>query len=127
MRLSPDEAEVWKTIEAYTACLSKKDWEGFFSYFHDDFIGWTSLRLAPVDKSSRQRWVPFMYRDAEIVEYEIQPLAVRVRGDTAIVHYLAFKAKRTPGGGELVKERWCDVLVRENGRWLLLGDAGGPM
>jgi ketosteroid isomerase-like protein len=119
--------EAWSAVEAYTECLSRRDWEGFFSHFHDDFVGWTLRRPTPVTKETRQKWVPFVYRATEILEYEIQPLSVRIYGNVAVCHYLTFKAKKE-GDGEvsLEKEKWSDVLIKQDGRWLLVSDSGGP-
>lgn len=125
--LSPAEREAWRTIESMTEALARRDWEAFFSHFHPDFVGWTLVRATPVTLDSRRKWVPFMYASVQIIEYEVQPLSVRVYGDTAVCHYLAFKAKKRPDGGlSLEKEKWSDVLKKEDGRWVLISDSGGP-
>jgi ketosteroid isomerase-like protein len=125
--MPPEARAAWRTIEAMTECLARRDWDGFFSHFHEDFVGWTLVRATPVTLASRRKWVPFMYASVQIVEYEVQPLSVRVYGDTAVCHYLSFKAKqRADGGMQLEKEKWSDVLLRQGDRWLLISDSGGP-
>ena len=127
IQLSESERDAWRTIEAYTEALQRKDWEAFFSHFHDDFVGWTILRPTPNGKAQRQKWVPFMYLNAEIVQYELEPYSVKVHGNVAICHYMAIKAKKHANGSHsLEKEKWSDVLIKENGRWLLVSDSGGP-
>jgi ketosteroid isomerase-like protein len=83
--MTPAEREAWRTIEAMTECLARRDWDGFFSHFHEDFVGWTLVRATPVTLASRRKWVPFMYASVQIIEHEVQPLSVRVYGDESTV------------------------------------------
>lgn len=107
----------------------RRDWDAFFAHFHPEFVGWTSLRPTPVTLDTRRKWVPFMYASVKIIEYEVQPLSVRIYGaGTAICHYLAFKAKqRGDGSMQLEREKWSDVLLEQDGRWLIVSDSGGPV
>lgn len=127
--MTATEREAWQTVETATECLARKDFEAFFAHFHPDFVGWASLRAAPVPLETRRKWVPFMYASVQIVEYEVQPLSVRIYDDrVAICHYLSFKAKkRGDGSMQLEKEKWSDVLLKSGDRWLVISDSGGPV
>lgn len=128
LEMTAAQLEAWRTVESYSECLARRDWEGFFSHLHDDFVGWTHRRTAPTTKGVRQKWVPFLYRSLEIVEWEVQPLSVRLYGNVAVCHYLTLKAiKREDGTVEFEKEKWSDVLVKQDGRWLAVSDSGGPV
>ena len=125
-RLTSEELSAWEVVERYTKLVQDKNWDGFFECFHEEFCGWLSLRSTPNGKVSRQKWVPFAYQSVEVLEYELDPLAVNVYGDVAICHYATMKVKKSPAGVEIVREHMTDILKKENDRWLLIGDAGGP-
>ena len=47
---SDKQKEVWKNVEAYDHLARKDDVEGFLSYFHSDYSGWSINAALPTNK-----------------------------------------------------------------------------
>ena len=123
---SPAQQEVWRTVETYWELNAGEDAEGFLSYVHDEFTGWTNGQDLPRAKADMARYMPEGFANRDIVEYAITPAGIVVHGDLAIVHYRYDMTLRDAAGAERHdRGRWTDILVREGSWWLMIGDHGG--
>jgi ketosteroid isomerase-like protein len=116
--------EVWEFEEA---CWAAQDVEALMACFHDDFVGWGIGYPVPSSKADRR---PVFARDFETQErvfLNLKPLDVRVLDNVAIVLYLATYTQRNKATGEetTVTQRWTDICVKEDNRWMWIADDGG--
>jgi hypothetical protein len=57
---------------------------------------------------------------------EVKPVANRIFGDVAIVHYYySMIYKDAEGKDKTDKGRWTDILLKQGNRWVMIGDHGG--
>jgi len=58
--------------------------------------------------------------------YDIQPLAIKIHGNVAIVHYSYTNVFKSGEEKEKVEQgRWTDILLKQGDKWVMIGDHGG--
>ncbi len=124
---SDAQKDVWAGVEKYWQVSSSGDAAGFMNYFDDSYMGWSNQSRVPMSKANTGKWVMQDAKDNSVIVYSITPLTIWVKGDFAYVHYTYAELdenketkKRTSVGGT-----WTDILMKENGKWILIGDHGG--
>ena len=66
---------------------AKRDLEDFLSYFHSDYSGWY-IRTPLLDsKPALRKWLMQMYKNRQTLVHDIRPVAIKIHGDIAFVHY----------------------------------------
>jgi len=123
-----EQKEVWESVEAYTKLAMEGNVDGFLEVFHPDFVGWHKGSPVPDTYDKRVKMMQFFLPLAKVLYYDITPLAIRVHRDVAIVHYLYSDLSAMGEGGEpdWKQGRWTDILLKQDGKWLLIADHGGP-
>jgi ketosteroid isomerase-like protein len=123
---SPAQQEVWRTVEAYSQMFQQRNLDGALAYFHDDYRGWYNRNALPNTKQSLQLWLPHHFANSRVIVSEVQPLAIQVFDDVAVVHYNYSEiVQQGDNAPRHETGRWTDVLKKVNGRWLIIGDHGG--
>ncbi len=123
---SAAQQEVWKNVQTYWDLDAKQDLEGFMSYFHNDYVGWSKRSAFPMNKASVRKWISESYKNSKTIIVDLSPQSINIFGDVAIVHYYYSQlienkeGKRSPESG-----RWTDILTKQGNRWVLIGDQGG--
>ncbi len=124
---SSEQKEVWAGVQKYWEVPSKGDADGFLSYFDESYKGWNNQSKVPQNKANTSKWIREDLKNNSTVLYTLTPLTIWVKGDFAFVHYYYGQlnkniktGKKTPSSG-----RWTDILMKKNGKWLLIGDHGG--
>jgi ketosteroid isomerase-like protein len=125
---SAQQQEVWQNVQTYWGLYAKEDVEGHMAYLHDDFLGWVSGQPFPTNKADRKASMMRNIETSENVLYTLKPMGIKVHGDIAIVHYfftstdLDAEGKQTTTSGH-----WTDIVMRQENRWVMIGDAGGTV
>ena len=123
---SDKQKEVWKNVEAYWDLDVKRDVEGFMSYLHSDYSGWLVSDALPTNKKQVTKWVAHDFQTRKILVSEIQPVAIKIHGNVAIVHYYFSRVYKDVEGKERNSTgRWTDILMKQGDKWVLIGDSGG--
>jgi len=122
---STEQKDVWKNVEAYWDLGAKGDIEGFLTYMHDDFSGWNINSPLPDDKDTRIKFVSFSFSNTESLFYNIRPLAIKIHGNIAIVHYYYTDVSKNGEEEEMIQGRWTDILINQGDKWIMIGDHGG--
>jgi ketosteroid isomerase-like protein len=123
---SDKQLEVWKNVETYWDLANKQDLEGFLSYFHEDYIGWSKVSSFTGNKASVRKWMTESFKDSKVLVSELSPQAIQIFDDVAIVHYYyAQMTENKEGKRSNVKGRWTDILTKQGNKWVLIGDQGG--
>ena len=125
--LSEAQKGVWSTVEGLWSAWQKQDVGAVMAYIHPDYSSWSYGEAAPSGFSRADAEAAFKARS--VVTYNLTPLTIKVYGDFAFVHYLYSAVNRTKNDGHETKVdgRFTDIFIRQNGRWLFVGDHGGRM
>jgi hypothetical protein len=120
---TPEQQETWAWE---VACLETLDLETKAACFHDDFIGLGMGEAEPTTKTDRMQVFAETLEAFDLVSFDLRPLAINLRGNTAILIYEAAIVMRNRSTGEetMPVVRWTDVAVREGGRWTWIADHG---
>jgi ketosteroid isomerase-like protein len=124
---SPAQSEVWKNIEEFWARDAAGDLEGVLSHVHEDYVGWDITEPMTTDKARLRKYLDYRYKsDVKSAIQDIQPVAINIFGDVAIVYY-NFGILQKDGKGEesYVEGRWAEVFLKQGNKWVLIGDHGG--
>jgi ketosteroid isomerase-like protein len=123
---SAEQKEVWKTVETYNELASKSDVQGFLSYIDESYCGWSYMLDTPTDKSSAKKSIEYWFPNSKTIYYTITPAKIWVNGDYAFVHYYYIQYyENDEGKKEFEKGRWTDILMKKDGKWIMVGDHGG--
>lgn len=121
-----DQASVWSVVENQWNAVKDGDRKWMDEMLVDDFSGWPKNSPAPRNKASTKMWNRFNESQGKLVAHELYPLAINVRGDVAVAHYLYRTAyKNKDGEVEMNNGRYSDVLVRTDSGWKFLAWHGG--
>ena len=77
---SDKQKEVWKNVEAYEHLARKGDVEGFLSYFHSDYNGWSINAALPTNKKQVRKWIAHNFQTRKVLVSEIKPVAIKIHG-----------------------------------------------
>jgi hypothetical protein len=93
--------------------------------FHPNYIGWNYGR--PVPTPILRQWWDYYSKASETIVWDISPLAIQVYGNFAFIdyYYSVMNHDKLKNEDKPEKGRWTDILMKENGKWLLIGDHGG--
>lgn len=123
---SAAQKEVWKNVEEYWALSEAGNLEGFLSYFHPKYIGWGYSSALPMSAESSKKFLEYSFKTMKSLVYGIQPVAIIVHGDFAIVHYYYTSVyKDVEGKNRSESGRWTDILIKQGDKWVMIADHGG--
>ena len=124
---STAQIKVWKNVEAYWDLWAARDLEGFNKYFHDDYSGWFNRADLPSTKESGLKWQTHFFQTRKVLVHQIDPVAIKIHGNVAIVHYYYSYVGTDAEGKERIRSgRWTDILMKQGDNWVVIGDHGGP-
>ena len=122
--LSPEEQEVWSTLEAQLDRAYAGDWQGNLEYMHPDLVLWgpESEVPYPFTETGDLLWRTSNARSGTPLGFELAPVTVVVDGDVAIINfYVRALWEATPGGAvEWISWRGHNTWKKRGDRWLLL-------
>jgi len=123
---SEQQKEVWKNVETYWDLDTKRDVEGFLNYFHSDYSGWINRSALPSSKGQVGKWIAHGFETTKVLVSEIKPVAIKIHGNIAIVHYYYSRLVKDVEGKQRSRNgRWTDILMKQGDKWVLIGDHGG--
>jgi len=123
---SAEQQEVWKTVQTYNQYGQKRDIKAYSDYFDDSYSGWEYDYDVPEGKEALVNSLDYWFKNAKIIYLNITPATIWVKGDFAYVHYYYTSVRESKEGkAEWVKGRWTDILMKVNGKWVIIGDHGG--
>lgn len=123
---SDEQKEVWKTVTTYNDLADKRDIQGFLSYFDDSYKGWDYELDAPSGKETIKQSIGYWFQNSKSLYTTLIPAAIWVNGNFAYVHYYYTSATENKEGKvKWQKGRWTDILMKKDGKWVMVGDHGG--
>jgi hypothetical protein len=123
---SSAQKEVWKNVESYWALQAAGNLEGFLSYFHNDYMGWSYQSALPEDKATVRKFIDHDLKAQKTILYDIKPVAIGVYGNFAFADYYYMNVYKDVEGKEKSESgRWTDILMKQGDKWVMIGDHGG--
>ncbi len=120
---STEQLEVWNAVEA---CWDAEDIDELQACYHEDYVSWVLADGVPRNKAD-QHALDVRWLETEETEWIYRkPLNIDVRGNIAVVLYVADWENRSKATGEVSSGRtnWTEVFIKENGKWQCLTDHG---
>jgi hypothetical protein len=123
-----EQKDVWKGVEAYWAVGMSDNPADFINYFDDSYYGWSYDNGAPDTKADAQKSINYWSTKGKVVYYVITPARIWVNGNFAYVHYYYTQVSEGKDGKPITeKGRWTDILMKKEGKWIMVGDHGGEI
>ena len=123
---SAAQKDVWKNVEAYWALDAAGNTEGFLTYFHADYAGWSITNAMPSSKEAAKKFITHGHKTSKTLVHDLQPVSIKIHGNVAFVHYHYVQiAKNSEGKDKESSGRWTDILMKQGDKWVLIGDNGG--
>jgi hypothetical protein len=121
-----EQKEVWTGVETYWAVGMSANPMDFLNYFDDSYYGWNNESGAPSTKVDVKKFFSYWNTKGKAVLYTITPVRIWVNGNFAFVHYYYYEVDETPDGKPMTERgRWTDILMKKDGKWIMVGDHGG--
>ena len=122
---SKEQKEVWAGVEKYWD-VNQSDPLAFLQYFDESYLGWNYGNEAPSTKNDVTKTFSYWIKKGKEQFHVITPAKIWVNGNFAYVHYYYTQVfESTDGTPRTEKGRWTDILMKKDGKWILVGDHGG--
>jgi ketosteroid isomerase-like protein len=80
----------------------------------------------PMGKEQTITAVRYWLPNSKILYQTLTPAKIWVNGNYAYVHYYYTQyAEDNEGKKKWEKGRWTDILIKKDGKWIMVGDHGG--
>jgi ketosteroid isomerase-like protein len=121
-----EQKEVWAGVEAYWAVSMSANPLDFLNYFDDSYLGWDIEADVPHTKDDAQKSLKYWMPKGKMVLYSITPAKIWVKENFAFVHYYYSQVIEDKDGKPMPEHgRWTDILMKKDGKWIMIGDHGG--
>lgn len=122
-----EQKEVWAGVEKYWQVNQNNPME-FLNYFDASYLGWGYENEAPSTKNDVTKSFSYWTKKGKEQYHILTPARIWVNGDFAYVHYYYTTVREnSEGKSNTERGRWTDILMKENGTWMLVGDHGGEV
>ncbi len=124
---SPEQQEVWRAVQGCWAHFANENLDAALACHHKDFSGWLYGEPVPRDLNTTRTMVPYFFETRNTRAYELRPIAIRVHGNVAVIHYFYTEIQQLADGSENIEQgRWTDIMLKQDGKWVWIADHGGP-
>jgi len=125
-----EQKEVWQVVETGWAKYKAGDVTGGMVLIHEKYQGWNAEIPLPLSKDDMKKWYDEMKDFLKVNYYFISPARIVVTDDAAVVDYY-YEVETTYTWGEEKKTtdregKNVEFYIKEDGKWLLLGDMTVP-
>jgi len=125
---SAAQKEVWKLEEGFAAAFEKGDLEAVLSYMHPDYRGSGHGSAVPIDKVIFRKNLESFFKNYKVTNFFLQPTAIQIYGNTAIIHYIATTSMKSLEGKEIESQfAYTDIYVKQGDKWLCVADNGNEL
>ena len=124
---SPAEKEVLKAIDECNRFFKEENLEAVLATcYHDDYVRFRYGAPSTLNKADVRKTTPYDWANTDYLEWWVKPLAIRIVGDVAVIHYYWYALmKDNEGKQSYTRQRFTDVWVKQDGKWLKIADHGG--
>src|SRR5690348_18009602 len=87
LKLSPEQRQVWSQEEKYWESVKAQDANAYVALWDENFVGWPFRFAEPIRKEQIRRDPFGMLQGRKLQSVQLEPKAVEMFQDVAIVHY----------------------------------------
>jgi ketosteroid isomerase-like protein len=125
---SAEQQDLWKGVQTYWEAGMASDPANMLSYWDDSYYGWSYENGAPGTKGDVTKAFNYWFKKGKVQYYTITPARIWVNGNFGYVHYYFTTVTESSDGKPMTERgRWTDILMKKDGKWMLVGDHGGEM
>jgi hypothetical protein len=119
--------EVWAGVQKYWE-IDESNQLAFLEYFDDSYLGWSYNDEAPGTRRDAVKSFTYWTKKGKPQFNTLTPARIWVNGNFAFVHYYYTQVvERNDGTPREEKGRWTDILMKKEGKWMIVGDHGGQV
>lgn len=121
---SAEQTAVWNVVSQSWADEAAQNgkWPG--AYVDDNVISWSQENPMPIYKDSLVKWSRFNESQYKTIHYDISPAAIAIRGNTAVVNYVAINvSQRGTEKPDRDVNAIIETLVRDGNSWKFLSSS----
>ncbi len=123
-----EQQDVWKGVQAYWEAGMADDPSSMLTYWDDTYNGWSYQSETPNSKTDAAKYFTYWNKKGKVQYYTLKPAKIWVNGNFAYVHYYYTQVTEKSDGTPMSeKGRWTDILMKKDGKWMLVGDHGGEV
>lgn len=113
--------------DAWIDTRSQPDYERFFQrcpWDQDVSMWWTNDGMPQTMERTIRNWV---IPPVDVAWLDLNPIAIRIWGDVAMVQMYALWKAKTPDGLVTTEYKRTELFRKVDGRWVFLGGQGTPV
>lgn len=126
---TPEQKAVWATENQIFTAFANNDMQSGYSHYDENYYDWEINTPIPFAKENVVKGSNYgVSIGGKTIFWVAQPLVIWVKGDLAYAdYYYGYVSEDKDGKKTEHRERWMDVLMKENGQWMIVGDRGGAL
>ena len=125
---SAAQKEVLSAFDSCMKALVYGNTEALIPRLHKALRNWDFNDETPIDRETLLKRIKEIPAGTKTVLYEARPVGITVVGNVAMVFcYHREVEENAKGERTEYKTRWMDVMVKDGGRWMMLGGHGGRL
>ncbi len=115
------EREALSVLQAYVDAVKAGSFERLPALYHKKFWLWNFEEEKPKPRRTFLEEEEIALKMARFPNYDIQPLAIEVMNNTAVVNVIYSYSMESKNGTKLNKKgNWTAVLIKMNEQWLFI-------
>ena len=126
VKFSQEQRLLWEHVGNLWAMSKERNENQIRATLHPRYVGWDMNAALPHNREAATQSV---LGDAPaLLEYDLRPLSVQIYEElVGVVHY-SYSAKVLPRDGQAlaVTGKWCEVYLKQDGRWMMVSVSGRP-
>jgi ketosteroid isomerase-like protein len=126
---SSEQKDVWAAEITLWDAFNTGNAESYMSFYDDSYMGWGYQYSVPQSKSNTGKWAGNFHKNNSVVLYTLTPFTIWVKDDFAYVHYFYTELDKNTATGKEDRSdgNWTDILMKKDGKWILIGDHEGKI
>lgn len=125
---SAEQQDLWKGVQTYWEAGMSPDPAVMLAYWDDSYYGWNYESGAPGTKADVTKAMTYWNKKGKAQYYTITPARIWVNGNFGYAHYYYVMVTESTDGKPMTERgRWTDILMKKDGKWMLVGDHGGEI
>ena len=124
---TPQQQEVWQFIKEWHEVILSEGYEAGQRHWHKDATFWPMRYATPQSGRAAADWMRFWGQSEKWIHYQLAQVGISVVGNAAICqYYLTAVVDSGEGKTDVAKVQAQVTLIRQDGKWLVLGIAAKP-